>query len=105
MSLGILACSKTPLGIILSANNALTMKFLSNSHPDFIFCELSLGYFLVPGPLGGLKSVLWDVFGTLIRIKLLKEYLSWVEKSIFFQGVGPGFLVKNDQIWKSAFFT
>ena len=42
---------------------------------------------------------------TVIRIKLLKEYLSWVEKSIFFQGVGPGFLVKNDQILKSAFFT
>ena len=38
--------------------------------------------------------------------KLFKElYLSWVHKSTFFQGVGPGFWVKHDHILKSAFFT
>ena len=37
--------------------------------------------------------------------KLLKEYLSGFEKSTIFQEVSAGFLVKNDQILKSAFYT
>ena len=28
-----------------------------------------------------------------------------IQKSTFFKGVGPGFWGKNDQIFKSAFFT
>ena len=40
---------------------------------------------------------------TLIRLEA--EYLYFVQKLSFFQGVSPGFLVKNDQILMSAFFT
>ena len=42
---------------------------------------------------------------TLIRSKALKNNLSGVQKSTSFLVKGPGFLVKNDQILKSAFFT
>ena len=34
-----------------------------------------------------------------------REYLYFEQKSTFFQGVSPCFLAKNDQIFKSAFFT
>ena len=37
--------------------------------------------------------------------KVLKEYLLFVQKSTFCQGVSPQFWVKNDQIFKSEFFT
>ena len=37
-------------------------------------------------------------------LKLLKQYLYFVQKSTFFQRVSPWFLAKNDQIFKSAFF-
>ena len=57
MSLMISACGKTPLGIILSSNDALTKNCLFNSHHEFVFCVL----FLFRGPLGGLKSVPGDV--------------------------------------------
>ena len=72
------ACRETPLGILFffSANNALTKNFLLNSHPEIIRL---VGYFFVPGPLGGLKSVSGDFF---------------VQKSTFFQGVSLWFLAK-----------
>ena len=54
MSLGMSAYRKTPLGIILSANNTLTKNFLFNSHPDFIFC----GQFLSPWSLTTPKKCL-----------------------------------------------
>ena len=46
-----------------------------------------------------------DVIFTEEIARLFKEYLSWVHKSTFLQGVGPGFWVKHDHILKSAFFT
>ena len=86
----------------LSANNALTKTFLFNSHPDFTLC----GLFLCPWSLGRPKECLREPFRALrFDWKLLKEYLYFVQKSTFFQGVSPGFLVKNDQILESAFFT
>ena len=42
---------------------------------------------------------------TLIRLKAFKRYLYFVQKSTFLQGISPGFLAKNDQIFKSVFFT
>ena len=42
---------------------------------------------------------------TLIRLEAFKRILYFVQKSTFFQGVSPWFLAKNDQIFKSAFFT
>ena len=59
MSLAISACRNLPWILLLSLNNALTKNFRFNSHPEFIFSWL----FLVPGPLGGLKSVSRDIFG------------------------------------------
>ena len=85
----------------LSANNALTKNFLFNPHSDLIFC----GLFLCPWSLGRPKKCLRGRFRTHWFIwKLFKEYLSGVQKSTFFQGVSPGFLVKIDQILKWAFF-
>ena len=93
---------KLPWESILSANNALTKIFLFNSHPDFIF----FGLFLCPWSLGRPKKCLRGRFEThWFDWKLLKEYLYFVQKSTFFQGVSPGFLVKIDQIFKLAFFT
>ena len=40
ISLGISEFPKTPWESFLSANNALTKKFLFSSHPDFICCGL-----------------------------------------------------------------
>ena len=42
---------------------------------------------------------------TLMRFEALKECLYFVQKSTFLEGVSPEFLVKNDQILKSAFLT
>ena len=93
---------KLPWQSILSVNNALTKIFLFNSHPDFIFC----GLFHCPWYLGRPQKCLRGPFQThLFDLKLLKEYLYLVQKSTFFQGVSPGFLVKIDQIFKLAFFT
>ena len=93
---------KLPWESILSVNNALTKIFMFNSHPDFIFC----GIFLCPLSLGRPQKCLRGRFQThLFDWKLLKEYLYLVQKSTFFQGVSPGFLVKIDQIFKLAFFT
>ena len=36
---------------------------------------------------------------------LIQLEVYFVQKSTFFQGVSPWFLVKNDQILKSSFFT
>ena len=41
----------------------------------------------------------------IIDWNLLKEYLYFVQTSTLFQGVSPRFLVKNEHILKSAFFT
>ena len=41
----------------------------------------------------------------LIRLEAFKKILSGIQKSTFFQGVGPGFLVRNDQTLKSVFLT
>ena len=40
---------------------------------------------------------------TLIRLEDFKTIFVGVQNSTFFQGVGTGFLVKNDHIFKSAF--
>ena len=40
-----------------------------------------------------------------IRLEAFNVYLSQFQISTFFQEVGPGLLVSNDQILKSAFFT
>ena len=102
MSLMITACRETPLGIILSSNNALTKNCLFNSHHDFVFC----GLFLFPWSLGRPKKCLRGCFVTnWFDWKLSWEYLYFVQKSTFFQGVRPWFLAKNGRIWKSAFFT
>ena len=75
MSLGISACRKTSLGIILRANNTLTKTFWFNSHPDFIFC----GIFLRPWSLGRPKNCLMGRFWIQrFDWNLLKEYLSCV---------------------------
>ena len=42
---------------------------------------------------------------TLIRLEVLKRIFVFRQKIDFFQGVSREFLVKNNQIWKSAFFT
>ena len=42
---------------------------------------------------------------TLIRLEALKRIFVLRPKINFFQGIGPGFLVKNDQILKSSLFT
>ena len=66
----------------LSANNALKNNFLFNSHTDFIF----FGLFLCLRERFRTRWFDWN---------LLKKYLSFVQRSTFFQGVGQGFLVKN----------
>ena len=42
-------------------------------------------------------------YNTLIRLKAFKIIFVFCPKSTFFQGDSPRFLVKNDQILKSAF--
>ena len=43
---------------------------------------------------------------TLIRLEAFKRIFVFCPKiDFFFQGVSPGFLVKNDQIFKWPFFT
>ena len=99
MSLGISACRWES---VLSANNAPTKKFLFNSHPDFKFC----GLFLCPCSLERPKTCLRGRFQPhWFDWKLLKEHLYFVQKSTFFQEVSPEILVKDDHIFKSAFFT
>ena len=63
-------------------------------------------YFFGPGPLRGQKSVSGDVFGHTDSIEsLLKNICRGSKTRLFSKGVGPGIWVKNDQIFKSAFFT
>ena len=85
-----------------SANNALKKNFLFNSHPNFIFFGLFLCLWSLERPkkclTGRLRTHWFDW-------KLLEEYLYFVQKSTFLEGVSPRFLVKNDQIWRSAKFT
>ena len=50
---------KFPLESFLSADNVLTKNFLFSPSLTLSF----VGYFFVPVPLGGLKSVSGDVFG------------------------------------------
>ena len=65
-----------------------------------------VGYFFVPGHLGGLKSASGDNADILIRlIDFLKENLFFVQISTFSPGVSQWFLAENDQIFKSALFT
>ena len=86
----------------LSGNYSLATNVMFNSHPDFIFS----GPFLFPCSLGRPKNCVRERLRThLFEWKLLKEYLVGVQKSTFFLVVGPQFLVKNDQILKSTFFT
>ena len=40
----------------------------------------------------------------MMRLEILTEYLYFVQKSTFSQGVSLGFLDKNDQILKTKFF-
>ena len=95
MNLGICACRKNPWESMLSPNNALTKNCLFECHPDFILC----GYFFVPGPLRGIK-----VSQGMFSDKHFRIFVGG-PKIDFFQGVSPGFVVKNDEILKSAFFT
>ena len=44
-------------------------------------------------------------FSDRLNWKFLKEYLYFVQKSTFFQGVSPWFLAINDQIFKWVLFT
>ena len=60
-----------------------------------------VGYFFVPGPLGGLRKFSGDVFGYTDSIGSFLKNICRVSKNRLF----PGFLVKNDHIFKSAFFT
>ena len=65
-----------------------------------------MGYFFVCAPLGNVRRFLKGRSRTHgFDCKVLKGYLYFDQKSTFFKGVSPGFLVKNDQILKSAFFT
>ena len=64
-----------------------------------------MGYFFVAGALGGLKGVSEDVFGHTDSFgRFLKNICRGPKNRLFSQGVSPGFLVKFDQILKSAFF-
>ena len=68
-----------------------------------------VGYFFVPVPLGGLKSVPWDVFGhsELIATFFMQNF--WGSKNRNFSSGGVGaigpILTNFDQILKLAFFT
>ena len=68
-----------------------------------------VGYFFVPGPLGGLKSVLDDVLGHAESIAtfFLKNVLGSKNRIFSSGGVGAisPILTNFDQILKSAFFT
>ena len=66
-----------------------------------------MGYFFVSGPLGGLKSVSGDVFGHVDSIGSFKKNICISSKNRLFSkgSVSPGFLVKNGQILKYAFFS
>ena len=59
MSLGISACRETPLGIIF---NCKYRPDKGNSCLTLTVTLSFVGYFFVPSPLGGLKSVSWDIF-------------------------------------------
>ena len=100
MFLGISACRKTPLGIILSANKkTLTKNFLFKPYPDFIIC----GLFLCSWSLGMSKMCLRGRFWThCCYWKLIFVLRSKID---FFQGVCLGFLGENYLFLKSAFFT
>ena len=68
-----------------------------------------VGYFFVPGPLGGLKSVPGDISDTLIPLALFSWIFVGGSLIEFFpmgeRGGGTGGWGKNDQILKSVFFT
>ena len=87
------------------------MQIISGQKIERIFCFVVilapsfLGYFFVPGPLGDLKGVLGDVFGSTDAIESFQRNVCFfVQKSTFFQGVSHLFWVKKDQIFKSTFF-
>ena len=68
-----------------------------------------VGYFFVPGHLGGLKSVPGDVLGHAESIATFFMKNVWGSKNRFFSSGGVGaigpILTNFDQIFKSAFFT
>ena len=71
----------------------------------FILTSSLLGYFIVPGPLGDLKFVSGTFLDLLSRFEGFKKIFVFCPKIEFFQGISPRCWVKNDQIFKSAFFT
>ena len=100
MSLGILECRKTPWESFLSANNAKRNIF-------FLILTLAssfVGYFFVPGPLGGLKSVSGDFFVHSHSIGSLKKNIYILSKDrLFSKGLVQGFWSKMAKFWSLHF--
>ena len=64
-----------------------------------------LGYFFVHGPLGDLKRVPGDVCGHSDSIgSFFKDYLFFVQKSTFCQGVSLWLLGKNEKNFEVGIF-
>ena len=55
-----------------------------------------LGYFFVPAPLGDIKRVSEDVFGSTDSIESFKKIFVFRPKIDFLPRGNPRFLVKND---------
>ena len=77
---GMSACPKTPLEIILSANNGLTKNGLFNFHPHFIFS----GYFFVACPFFAYNVSQETIKDTLIRLEACKRIFLFCQKIEFF---------------------
>ena len=96
---------KTPWEWFLCRKDDLT----TNWYSDRLLTSSSLGYFFDTGPLGGLKSVPWEVFGHSGSIGSLPMHNCRGAKNGIFSKGGAGTkwrkMAKIDQILKLAFLS